>query len=151
MQRAPWRHSLGRVVISLPRIILSFLTSYSFSLPILKPFLFAGGKSRSLGRKASDLSGISLKPLVPKFGICSFQDPLKGGSFCELWSWPGFLMPDRDVGRRVNNTRAPRHASLLLGILAQIEFHSNLPATIRALLYSATSKKLLRMLSSSIV
>lgn len=44
-------------------------------------------------------------------------------------------MPDRDVGRRVNTTRAPRHASLLLGILAQIEFHSNLPATISAVIF----------------
>lgn len=79
---------LGQTVISFTRTLLSLLTSHSFSLSILKPFMLAG-KSWRPGRKASDLFRISHKPLVLKFGICSFQDQLKCGRKF-LWA----LLPD---------------------------------------------------------
>lgn len=98
--------------------LLSFLTSHFFSsLSLLKSLMFAG-KPWSPGRKASDLGGISHKPLVLKFGICSSWDQLKCGSSDELSApWPSSVIPDRDIGVKSTPMHSSLHAFLLLAMI----------------------------------
>ena len=108
MQRAaPWWHSLGWLVSSFTRIILSFLTSHSFFLSILKPFMFAGGNQEARGEKLVVYSGLVINHWFWSSEFVPFRISWNVEIFMSSAPWPSFVIPDRDVGEESKHHAGP--------------------------------------------